>query len=118
MTTTRIFKLKPWEPNEADVLGSILQALPYYRNVVWFSRMNSGAYALGEGKDKRYIKFGFPGCPDIMGMMTGGRLLCIEVKRPSGRLREAQAAFISKVSSQGGIAFVARSVDDLRTFLS
>lgn len=118
MATTRIFKLRPWEPNEADVLASILQALPYYRNVSWFSRMNSGAYVVGEGKDKRFIRYGFEGCPDILGMMKGGRMLCIEVKKPSGRLREAQAAFISKVSSQGGVAFVARSVDDLRTFLS
>ena len=36
----------------------------------------------------------------------------IEVKTKTGRLRPAQAKFVSNVTRSGGICFVARSVDD------
>lgn len=105
------------EPKEASVLASVLQALNFYPSVVFAHRFNSGAYAVGEGKARRFIRFGFPGCPDILGMLRGGRLLAIEVKTTSGRVSEAQAAFLEAVSAHGGLSFVARSVDDLKQHL-
>ena len=52
------------------------------------------------------------GVSDIIGIYNG-RFLAIEVKRPGAKLANAQADFIAKVSANGGIAFVARSVDDV-----
>ena len=49
--------------------------------------------------------------------MTDGRLLAIEVKSPSGRATEAQAAFLALVATHGGVAVLARSLDDLTPFL-
>jgi hypothetical protein len=112
------FKLTPYEPRESAVLASIMQALAFYPKVAWHARMNSGSYTVGEGAERRYIRFGFPGCPDILGMMTDARLLAIEVKRLSGRTTEAQDAFLETVRANGGVAFVARSVDDLREYLA
>ena len=116
-------KLTRPEPAERDVLSSILAALAFFPCVAWFQRMNSGAYTVGEGAARRFVRFGFEGCPDIIGMLKParagepGRFLSIEVKRPSGRTTEAQAAFLERVRGLGGIAFVARSVSDLREHL-
>lgn len=105
------------DAKEAQILSSILQALNFYPNVVWHARLNSGAYAVGEGKARRFIRFGFPGCPDILGMLRGGRMLCIEVKSPTGKLSDHQAQFLDMVAKNGGCAFVARSIDDLKQHL-
>lgn len=110
-------KLTRPEPPESAVLSSILEALNFYPRVLWFRRMNSGAYSVGEGSERRYVRFGFEGCPDIIGQMTSGVFLAIEVKRPSGRTTDAQEAFLAMVRGVGGIAFVARSVSDLREHL-
>jgi len=52
------------------------------------------------------------GCPDILGIYKG-KFLGIEVKTKSGKLSERQALFIESINMEGGIAFVARSVDDV-----
>lgn len=105
------------EPKESAILASVLQALNFYPNVIWHSRINSGAYTVGEGTARRFIRFGFPGCPDILGMMRGGRMLCIEVKSPTGKLTDDQDRFLGLVIANGGLAFVARSVSDLQQHL-
>jgi Holliday junction resolvase len=53
-----------------------------------------------------------PGVPDIIGCWKG-KLLGIEVKTKSGKLSERQALFIESINLEGGIAFVARSVEDV-----
>lgn len=105
------------EPKEAAILASILQALNFYPRVSWAHRFNSGAYAVGEGKSRRYIRFGFEGCPDILGMLFGGRMLAIEVKPRLGKVSDAQEAFLHMVNANGGVGFVARSVHDLKRYL-
>jgi len=105
-------RLTKYEPKEALILASILDALGFCREVAWAERMNSGAYVIGEGIDRRYVRYGFPGCPDILGQMADGRLLAIEAKRPSGILTPAQAAVLDRISSAGGVAGVCRSVDE------
>jgi len=52
------------------------------------------------------------GAPDIIGIYQG-RLLGIEVKVPRGQPSENQKQFIAAINRAGGIAFVARSVDDV-----
>lgn len=108
------------EAAEADVLSSILAALKFYPRVVWFVRANSAAGKLiyPNGTTSQFMRFGFPGCPDILGMLDTGQFWCCEVKRASGRTTEAQAAFLDRVKGHGGIAFVAKSVDDLREHLA
>ena len=52
------------------------------------------------------------GVSDIIGIWKG-RFLAIEVKTQTGRVSEYQQRFIDRVIEEGGIAFVARSVDDV-----
>lgn len=94
---------------EAAALMEVLKALRTHPAVVWCERMNSGA-ALVEG---RYIRFGFKGCPDVLGMLKDGRLLGVEVKAQAGRLRPEQALFLERIRAAGGVAFVARDCRDV-----
>jgi len=94
---------------EAAALVEVLQALRTHPAVAWCERMNSGAAKVGN----RFIRFGFRGCPDVLGMLKDGRLLACEVKAPKGRLRPEQAAFLEVVRAAGGLAFVARNCLDV-----
>lgn len=52
------------------------------------------------------------GCSDLIGIYRG-RFIAIEVKRPrGGRVSDEQALFLQLVREHGGIALVARSVDE------
>ena len=53
-----------------------------------------------------------PGVPDILGIWKG-RMLGIEVKTESGKPSDHQKRFIDMINREGGIAFVARSVNDV-----
>ena len=65
----------------------------------------------------RAIRLAAPGVSDIIGWTEGGRFVAIEVKAPRGRVTDEQAAFIELVRRSGGLAGVARSVDDARAIL-
>jgi len=72
-------------------------------------RMNSGAARMGA----RFVRFGFKGCPDVLGQLRDGRLLGVEVKAKTGRLRPEQAIFLDRVRGAGGVAFIARDLRDV-----
>jgi hypothetical protein len=55
---------------------------------------------------------GAKGVPDILGCYHG-KLLGIEVKAPNGKVSPDQQIFIENINRAGGLAFVARSVDDV-----
>jgi len=52
------------------------------------------------------------GSSDIVGIAPDGRFLAIEVKTPTGRPTKEQLRFIEAVRNAGGIAGIARSVDE------
>lgn len=108
------FRLKHPEPKEADVLRGVLTALAMHPRVAWAQRMQSGAGKLVRGKGaSQWMRFGFVGCPDVLGQLRDGRVLAVECKRPSGVATLAQIAFLDCVAANGGVALVARSVDDV-----
>lgn len=94
---------------EAAALCEVLKALKAHPAVNWCERMNSGAARVGG----RFIRFGFTGCPDVLGMLTDGRLLGVEVKAPKGALRPEQAVMLGRINGAGGVAFVARDCRDV-----
>jgi hypothetical protein len=111
---TRPYRLTHPEPREADVLSAVLKALAYHPKVAWHARMNSGAgKVLRAGGVSQFMRWGFVGCPDVLGQLRDGRVLACEVKRPSGSPTDEQRAFLRCVRENGGLAVVARSVDDL-----
>ena len=94
---------------EAAALCEVLKALRAHPAVVWCERMNSGAAKVGN----RFIRFGFTGCPDVLGQLRDGRLLAVEVKAPKGTLRPEQAVMLSRIAGAGGVAFVAHDCRDV-----
>lgn len=54
------------------------------------------------------------GVSDILGILKDGRLLAIEVKVGYNKVTTEQNDFINQINTCGGLAFVARSLDDLR----
>jgi len=53
-----------------------------------------------------------PGVPDIIGCFKG-RLIGIEIKSEKGVVSESQKEFIENINRAGGLAFVARSLEDV-----
>lgn len=94
---------------EAAALVEVLKALESHPSVAWCHRMNSGAVRIG----KRFVRFGWPGCPDLLGQLRDGRLLGVEVKAPKGKLRPEQTIFLECIRSAGGVAFMARDCRDV-----
>ncbi|MBK8664996.1 MAG: VRR-NUC domain-containing protein [Burkholderiales bacterium] len=94
---------------EAAALAEVLKALRAHPAVAWCERQNSGAAKVGN----RFIRFGWPGCPDVLGQMKDGRLLGVEVKSRTGRPSPEQSLFLERIRAAGGVAFVARDCRDV-----
>ncbi|MBO6302650.1 MAG: hypothetical protein J6N15_09460 [Ruminiclostridium sp.] len=76
-------------------------------------RINTGSFAVGEGRSRRYIKTAEAGTLDFEGYDNHGRFCAIECKRQNGgRLSPAQKARIDDINAKGGVAFVARSGEE------
>lgn len=91
-------------------------------------RNNCGAYKADDG---RLIRYGVasPGGSDLIGWktrtitpdMVGRRVAvftAIEVKGPRTRVSDNQQRFVDTVTRAGGIAGIARSLDDAREILT
>ena len=112
--TADLFGLEQQTPRtnsrpEAAALLEVLKALRTHPAVAWAERMNSGAAKVGG----RFIRFGWTGCPDVLGQLRDGRLMGVEVKAQAGRLRPEQAVFLERIRVAGGVAFVARDLRDV-----
>ena len=94
---------------EAAALVEVLKALRTHPAVAWVERQNSGAVRVGG----RFVRFGWVGCPDVLGQLNDGRLLGVEVKAPKGRTSPEQVAFLERIRAAGGVAFVARDLRDV-----
>jgi len=70
-----------------------------------------------------YIPSHAPGVADILGILDArfgrqGVFLAIEVKSPKGRASPHQEAFLKEINDRGGLAIVARSVEDVEKALN
>lgn len=110
--------LPNYEPKEKDIENAILRYLDA-RGIFVFKVNNVGVW------DAKKQIFRLPrnpfirkGVSDIIGMYKG-TFLAIEVKTPKRRSRvtEEQQSFIDTIRFQGGIAFVATSIEDVQNVL-
>lgn len=140
-------KLKPIEQTEAQVLALIRPYLALHPRVARIIRINSGAAMLGDPSDPRFVRFvdiegqsamrsairrGGPVAaaaekqmelvPDILGFLTDGRILAVEVKKtgwkaPSNARERAQERFLDAVRYHGGVAGFCASLRDAERLL-
>lgn len=94
---------------EAAALVEVLKAVRAHPLVAWAERQNSGAVRNGG----RFIRFGWPGCPDVLGQLRDGRFLGVEVKAAKGRPSPEQVAFLERIRLAGGVAFIAHDLRDV-----
>lgn len=95
--------------SETDLVRAILEYLHLRGITAW--RNNTGAYKAG----KRFIRFGYVGSGDILGVIPPtGKLLSIECKTKKNKPSHKQEEFMELVVRAGGIAFVARSIEDVQ----
>jgi hypothetical protein len=88
---------------EQTIKTQICQWLELHRIFFWIQVQNPGKYR------SRHIKRGI--C-DLMGIFRG-KPLAIEVKAPGGRVSPEQEKFIEEFRREGGIAFTAKSVEEV-----
>jgi penicillin-binding protein-related factor A (putative recombinase) len=110
----RLRKAKELSISEKTIETSILAFLSLHQDkVMCFKVENGGVFDQKRGAFRFNKSTRTLGIPDILGIFKG-LPLAIEVKSQKGRLSEHQAQFLSKWAKHGGIAFVARSIDDVK----
>jgi hypothetical protein len=89
------------------------QILDYlrYRGIFCWKNTTTGIYVKSRNT---WITNPSPGVSDILGCLPAGRLLAIEVKAQTGKVSPHQQQFLDEINSRGGLAFVARSVDEVQ----
>lgn len=95
--------------SEKNIQDDIRVALSDLGFLTW--RNNIGVCEYEKGSR---VKYGVanPGGSDLIGIGPGGKFLAIECKSKTGRLTEDQENFIRVVNERGGIAGVAKSVEE------
>ena len=101
---------KPVAPkcSESSLQRAIIDTLQ--ARGVWCWRNNSGATATGSGKDRRFIQLSPKGSPDIFGVVPGGKLFGLEVKRPGEKQNENQIEWQKKAEQYGVFYAVVTSI--------
>ena len=89
--------MKPRKQTERDITAGIRHLLKTLGVFHWKQHQGLGST---------------PGVPDVIGIWQG-RMLGIEIKTAVGRVSPAQQAFIDRINREGGVAFVARGVEDV-----
>ena len=85
----------------------------------WAWRTNSGLTVLpASGPNTRRVVKGAPGgTPDIFVVLRGGRLVGLEVKTATGKLRPSQEAWAARAERHGVPYAVVRGVFEALTFV-
>ena len=102
---------------EADAQRAIVQALRFAlpRDAIVHHCANEVTEAGSRGRIRQSILVGMgvhAGFADLM-VISGGRVLFLEVKSQTGRLRKSQEVFRDTVCAQGFGWALVRSVDDV-----
>jgi hypothetical protein len=145
---TQSLKLSPVVQTEAQVLHDVRIYLAMHPKVSRLIRINSGAAQIGDPENPRFIRF----CdiegqarmrsasrrsdaiaaaaeehmelvPDIIGVMSDGRFLAVEVKaggwmRPGNARERAQARFLAAVRQSCGVAGFVASLSDAERLIN
>ena len=95
---------------EQGIQAAILALLRAYRIKCW---KNNTAGIFVKARNT-YIPSHAPGVSDILGVLPGGRFLAVEVKASKGKVSPHQQQFIDSINQEGGLAFVAHSVEEVQ----
>ena len=113
------FRLAHPTPREHDLQAAIQRYQAWDPRVAWVHRFNTGAHVvIGQDKagkaTRRFVRYAFTGCADLLGQLVTGQFLAIECKRAGGKARAEQKIFLQQVRDAGGLALLARSIADVQ----
>lgn len=106
------------ELREKEIQNSILDFLEYWiikteKKGFFWTNNNIGVFdPIKKIYRKNQSRHSLKGVSDIIGIVDG-RFIAIEVKNRTGKLSPEQRQFINKINVSGGLAFVARSIEDV-----
>lgn len=110
---------------ESEIQKQILEYLSKRNDVFMWRSQSTGVYNPMSGTWRKLQGIGrIHGVADILGilgsagiengnLMASGRFLAIEVKSRYGKPTQEQLDFILQINNRGGLAFIARSVEDV-----
>ena len=98
---------------ESDIQKGILEYLLYCGIYCWRNNSNAVYDPVRKVFRKQKAKYYINGVADILGIYRG-KFLAIEVKTDKGIVSDDQTLFLNNINKNGGIGFVARSLDDVR----
>ena len=104
-------KAQPEKQIENAILDYLLMV-----DGMFFKIQNVGVYDPIKKTFRKPSRHHKAGVSDILGVLRG-RFMAIEVKTATGRLSKSQAKFLDEVKANGGLALVARSVQDVDDYL-
>lgn len=88
------------------------------RDIYAWKTKTVGTYDVALKRFRRSSPMYKKGVADIIGLTDQGTLLAIEVKSRKGRLSPEQKIFLEEINKRNGVAFLARSVDDVEAELT
>lgn len=95
-------------PLERTILAAIRKALAVHPRVAMVERNQSGVFMDGD----RHVRVGSVGKLDLSVVLRTGQYGELEVKRPGGRMSNAQKQRLSRVRAAGGFAAMVTSVNE------
>jgi hypothetical protein len=97
---------------EKLIQNAILEWLKWQPEAFFWQHNNNAVFDAKRGCFKSFGKWSMRGVSDIIGMWES-RFLAIEVKAGKNSLTQDQRLFLLEIERRGGIAFVAKSLDEV-----
>lgn len=98
---------------EAKILDDMMAALMRLQPDIMYWRNNTGAFKA----DDRFVRFGQPGSPDILGCYKGVAI-GIECKSTIGKQSGSQKMWQSRWERAGGLYFMARNQETIEAVIN
>lgn len=105
---------------EKDLQKSIVQWINiYYPTIKLWIQPSTGTFSFQKGAYlKRNNKYEIKGISDILGILPSGLFLAIEVKIKPNKPTEEQIHFINMINGNGGLSFVAYSIENVESIFN
>ena len=65
----------------------------------------------------RFQRYGFPGSPDILGILPNGQYLGIEVKTGKAVQNKNQKKFQQKINENNGMYLIIHSIEEMKEWI-
>ena len=97
---------------EQALVNQVLAYLKIKGHFVWKQNVG-GMY----DQRKRFVRFGFKGISDVIGVASDGRMIAVECKVGKNKPTQFQEDFLEEIRARGGYAILCYKLEDLENIL-